>query len=131
MNDPDAALRRLDALARSQPERLAAAKAAAEEHGRQQVRATSSDEHVTVTVDGRGTIISVEFSATALRRLDTVALGERAAEAINAALDRAQGQRPASDDTLDRAVDDALETLNQRLDSVLGELDEVERTLEL
>jgi DNA-binding protein YbaB len=131
MNDPEAALRRLDALARSQPERMAAAKAAADERGRQEIRAASSDEHVTVTADGHGTIISVEFSATALRRLDTLALGERAAEAVNAALDRAQGQRPAADNTPDRAVDEALETLNQRLDGVLGELDEVERILEL
>lgn len=130
MNDPEAALRRLDALARSYPERLAAAAAEAAEHGRQQVSGTSADQHVTVAADGHGTIIDVAFSATALRRLDTVTLGERAAEAINAALDAAERRRPAAKNTLDRALDEALDTLNHRLDGVLGHLDEVERSLE-
>jgi DNA-binding protein YbaB len=130
MNDPEAALRRLDALARSYPERLAAAAAQAAERGRQQISGTSADEQVTVTADGHGTITNVAFSATALRRLDTVSLGERAAEAINAALDAAETRGPAAESTLDRALDEALDVLNHRLDGVLGQLDEVERSLE-
>jgi DNA-binding protein YbaB len=128
MNDPEAALRRLDALARSYPERLAAAAAQAAERGRQQISGTSADEQVTVTADGP--ITNVAFSATALRRLDTASLGERAAEAINAALDAAETRGPAAESTLDRALDEALDVLNHRLDGVLGQLDEVERSLE-
>jgi DNA-binding protein YbaB len=130
MNDPEAALRRLNALKRAQHERLAAAAAEAAERGRRQVNGTSAGEHVTATADGHGTIISVTFSATALRRLDTVSLGERAAEAVNAALDAAESQRPAAENTLDSALDDALDALNHRLDSVLNRLDEVEQSLE-
>ncbi len=131
MNDPEAALRRLRDLANSYPERLATAAAAAAERGRREVTGTSSDESVTVSAVGDGTITDVAFSATALRRLDSMTLGERATEAINKALDAAESQRPGTaEDSVESALDEALDTLNYRLDGVLGELDRIERSLE-
>lgn len=132
MNDPEAALRRLREVTRSYPERLAAARTAAAERGRSQISGTSGDESATAVVDGNGTIVSVTFSTVALRKLDSVALGQRAAEAINAALDEAdRRQRPdAAEDSLERTLDEALDTLNYRLDGVLNQLGQIERGLE-
>jgi DNA-binding protein YbaB len=131
MNDPEAALKRLGDLARSYPERLAEARANAAGLREQQISGTTPDEDVTATVDGHGTITGMSFSATALRRLDTVALGEQAAAAINAALDAADRQRAGGAGTtgLDRALDGILDDLNYRLDGVIGRLADVERTL--
>ena len=131
MNDPESALRRLGALRRAAPERMAAAMAEAAEHGRRRFTGTSADEAVTATANGQGMIINVEFSTVALRRLDTAALGERAAEALNAALDAAERRGPAAEDALEQSLDEILDTLNHRLDGVLGRLDEVERGLEI
>jgi DNA-binding protein YbaB len=132
MNDPEAALRRLDELARSYPTRLAEARARAEEAGRRQVSGASPGDEVTATVTGEGVIIGVSFSSTALRRLDTVALGERAAAAMNAALDAAERRRAdavgASD--LDRALEEVIDNLNYRLDGLVSRLADIERTLE-
>jgi DNA-binding protein YbaB len=133
MNDPEAALRRLNELTRSLPARLAEATAQASEFERREVDGTSADETVTVTVDGAGTVTGVRFSAVALRRLDSTTLGEHVAEAINAALDAVERQqRPASaeDGGFERALDEVLDTLNYRLDGVLSQLDRVERGLE-
>jgi DNA-binding protein YbaB len=132
MNDPEASLRRLAELTRSYPERLAEAHAKAAGLRDQQVSGTSPDGEVTATADGEGTVTGVRFSATALRRLDTVSLGEQAAAAINAALDAAERHRAdaAGGAGLDRALDEVLDTLNYRLDGIVSRLADVERTLE-
>jgi DNA-binding protein YbaB len=133
MNDPEAALRRLNELAGSLPARLAVARTQAAELGRQEINGTSTDDTVTVTVDGAGTVTGVRFSAVALRRLDSATLGEHVAEAVNAALDAAERQQPpasAEDGGFERALDEVLDTLNYRLDGVLSQLDRVERGLE-
>jgi DNA-binding protein YbaB len=133
MNDPEAALRRLNELTRSLPARLAEATAQAADLGRQEIDGSSTDETVTVTVDGGGTVTGVRFSAVARRRLDSATLGEHVAEAVNAALDAAERQqRPASaaEGGLEQALDEVLDTLNYRLDGVLNQLDQVERGLE-
>jgi hypothetical protein len=97
-----------------------------------QVSGASADDDVTATADGRGTITSVRFSVTAMRRLDTVSLGEETAAAINAALDAAERRRAgtAGEAGLDRALDDVLDHLNYRLDGIVSRLADVERTLE-
>jgi DNA-binding protein YbaB len=132
MNDPEAALRRLDELARSYPTRLAEAGTRAAETSRRQVSGASPDDEVTVTADGQGMITGVSFSATALRRLDGVAIGERATAALNAALDAAERHRAdavASTD-LDQALEEVLDNLNYRLDGLVSQLADVERNLE-
>ena len=85
-----------------------------------------------MTADGAGTVTEVRFSASALREFDSTTLGEHVAAAINAALEAAERQRSAGgrDDGLERALDEVLDTLNYRLDGVLGALDEIERSLE-
>jgi DNA-binding protein YbaB len=132
LNDPEAALKRLAELTRSYPERLAEARAKAAELRDQQVSGESPDGEVTVTADGEGTVTGVRFSTTALRRLDTVSLGERAAAAINAALDAAErGDEDAAGGTgLERELDEVLDALNYRLDGIVSRLNDVERTLE-
>jgi DNA-binding protein YbaB len=132
MNDPEAALRRLDELTRSLPTRITEATAAAARHRRQEISGSSTDEMVTVTMDGAGTVTGVRFAAIALRRLDSATLGEHVTEALNAALDAAERHHPAStgQDELDRSLDEVLDTLNYRLDGVLGRLDAIERSLE-
>jgi DNA-binding protein YbaB len=132
MNDPEAALRRLDELARSLPARLAGAAAEAAETRRQEVSGSSDDDTVTVTADGSGTVTGVRFAPSALRQLDSTTLGEHVAAAINAALDAAERPRSAGgrDDGFEQALDEVLDTLNYRLDGVLGALDDVERSLE-
>jgi DNA-binding protein YbaB len=131
MNDPEAALKRLAELTRSYPERLADARAKAAGLHDRQAGGASPEGDVTATADGAGTVTGVHFSATALRRLDTVSLGEQAAAALNAALDAAErGRADAADATgLDRALDEILDNLNYRLDGIVGQLTDVERTL--
>ncbi|HEU5156903.1 MAG TPA: YbaB/EbfC family nucleoid-associated protein [Streptosporangiaceae bacterium] len=132
MNDPEAALRRLAELTRGYPERLAQARAKAAELRDEQISGASPDGDVTATADGQGTITGVRFSATALRRLDTVTLGERTTAAINAALDAAE-RRQAEDAEatgLDNALDEILDNLNYRLDGIVSRLTDVERSLE-
>jgi DNA-binding protein YbaB len=133
MNDPEAALKRLAELTRSYPERLADARAKAAALRDEQVSGESREGDVTATADGEGTITGVRFSTTALRRLDTVSLGEQSAAAINAALDAAERDR--SDDAagttdLDRTLDEVIDNLNYRLDGIVSRLSDVERTLE-
>jgi DNA-binding protein YbaB len=135
MNDPEASLRRLAELTRSYPERLAEARVKAAGLRDEKVSGESPDGEVTATADGEGTVTGVGFSATALRRLDTVSLGERTAAAINAALDAAERRRADAADTadgagLDRALDEVLDNLNYRLDGIVSKLADVERTLE-
>jgi DNA-binding protein YbaB len=135
MNDPEASLRRLTEMTRSYPERLAEARAKATELRDEKVSGESPDGEVTATADGEATVTGVRFSATALRRLDTVSLGERTAAAINAALDAAERRRADAADTaegtgLDRALDEVLDNLNYRLDGIVSRLADVERTLE-
>jgi DNA-binding protein YbaB len=132
MNDPEASLKRLAELTRSYPERLAEARAKAAGLRDRQVSGESPDGEVTATADGEGTVTGVRFSATALRRLDTVSLGERATTAINAALDAAERRQDdeASGTGLDRALDEVLDNLNYRLDGIVSRLADVERTLE-
>lgn len=132
MNDPEAALKRLAELTSSYPERLADARAKAAELRDRQISGESPDGDVTATADGEGTITGVRFSTTALRRLDTVSLGEQAAAALNAALDAAERHRAdaAGATGLDRALDEVLDDLNYRLDGIVSRLTDVERTLE-
>jgi DNA-binding protein YbaB len=132
MNDPEAALKRLAELSRSYPERLAEARAQAAKWRDRQVSGDSPEGEVTATADGEGTITGLRFSTTALRRLDTVSLGEQATAAINAALDAAEAQRAdaAGATGLDRALDEVLDTLNYRLDGIVSRLTDVERSLE-
>jgi DNA-binding protein YbaB len=132
MNDPEAALKRLTELTRSYPERLADARAKAAGLRDRQVSGDSRDGDVTATADGEATITGVRFSTTALRRLDTVSLGEQAAEAINAALDAAERHRAdaAGSTGLDRTLDEVLDNLNYRLDGVVSRLTDIEQTLE-
>jgi DNA-binding protein YbaB len=132
VNDPEAAMKRLAELTRSYPERLADARAKAAGLRDQQVSGASQDGDVTATADGAGTVTGVRFSATALRKLDTVSLGERAAEALNAALDAAERDRADAADAggLDGALDEILDNLNYRLDGIVSRLTDVERNLE-
>ena len=132
MNDPEAALRRLVELTRSYPERMAEARAKAAKMRDEQISGESPDGDVTATADGEGTITGVRFSTTALRRLDTVTLGERSAAAINAALDAAERRRAdaAGSTGLDQALDEILDHLDYRLDGIVSRLTDVERTLE-
>lgn len=132
MNDPEAALKRLAELTRSYPDRLAEARAKAAALRDEQVSGESPDGDVTATADGGGSITGVRFSATALRRIDTVSLGEQAAAAINAALDAAERQQSGAAGTtgLDRTLDEVIDNLNYRLDGIVSRLTDVERTLE-
>ena len=132
MNDPEAALRRLAEVTRSYPDRLAEAREQVAGLRDQQVSGEPPDGEVTATADGEGTVTGVRFSATALRRLDTVSLGEQAAAAINGALDAAERRRAdaAGATGLERALDDVLDNLNYRLDGIVSRLADVERTLE-
>ena len=132
MNDPEAALKRLAELTRSYPERLADARAKAAALRDREVSGDSPEGDVTATADGEGTITGVRLATTALRRLDTVSLGEQAAAAINGALDAAERhQADAAGATgLDRALDEVLDNLDYRLDGIVSRLADVEQTLE-
>ncbi len=133
MTDPEARLAELRARLRDLPREQEAAGEAVRRLATETVTGRSSDRHVTVTADGHGTIVGIEFSADALRRLDSHTLGERLAEAVNLALEAAeqlQAEGRMSGAGLDAELDEAMDMFTHRMDGILSRLDEIGNRLE-
>jgi DNA-binding protein YbaB len=91
---------------------------------------TSSGARVSVTVNGLGGVTGMSFAALALRGSDLARLGNHVAEAVNAALEKAEQyqyarcRRPP-------AVDDVIvEMFSYRMNGLLGRLDDMSRDLD-
>lgn len=132
MNDPEARLAALRRMLRDSPQRLAAARERVRDLERQTTAGASADDHVTAIADGHGRILRIDFSATALRRLDTATLGERIAEAVNMALGEAERlqEQLREDSSQDTALDEVTEAFNRRADALMHQLDEIDRSLD-
>jgi DNA-binding protein YbaB len=87
----------------------------------QEVTGTSADGLVTARGTGAGAVTALELHPLAARRLDSVALGERVAEAVNSALDRAEDLRPEMVQMSD--LEGKLEVFHSRMDGLLHRLD--------
>lgn len=119
-------LDRLGALLDSLPERLAAAQRQAAEFAERSFTGEAADGSVSARVDGSGRVAAIELSAGAMRqRMSNYTVGERIAEAVNAALDGADAAR---EELLAAAVPtDDLTGAEEMFRYRMGEL---ERTLE-
>jgi DNA-binding protein YbaB len=109
---------------RSVPQRAAAA---------QVLTGTSSGARVSVTVNGLGEVTGIGFAALALRGSDLARLGNHVAEAVNAALEKAERYqraryRPGADPQA--AGDVIVEMFSYRMNGLLGRLDEMSRNLD-
>ncbi len=133
MTDPEARLADLRARLRALPNEQEAAGEAVRRLATETVTAHSSDRHVTVSADGHGTIVGIEFSADAFRRLDSRTLGERLTEAVNGSLEAAEQLQAEGRTTgagLDAMLDEAMDLFTHRMDGILGRLDEIGNSLE-
>ncbi|HEX6473371.1 MAG TPA: YbaB/EbfC family nucleoid-associated protein [Streptosporangiaceae bacterium] len=135
MSDPESALAELRATMRAFPDRLAAATSRAQSMRDATVTGTSAAETVTVTATAQGQVVSVRFSATALRRLDSQTLGEHITEALNAAFEAAERLQQGGEGTsladLENTIDEASVAFTRQMDGLLAKLEDVERSLDL
>lgn len=92
---------------------------------------SSSGGRVSVTVNGLGEVTGVSFAALAQRGSDLARLGTHVAEAVNAALERAeQYQRARHRPGADPGGDVIVEMFRYRMNGLLGRLDEMSRHLD-
>lgn len=133
MIDPAARLAELRQRLRNLPQEQAAAGEAVRRLADESVTGRSSDRHVTMSANGHGTITGIQFSADALRRLDSQTLGERLTEAVNQCLEASellQSDERQGGEQLDDMLDEAMDMFNHRMDGILGRLDEISDSLE-
>jgi DNA-binding protein YbaB len=133
VTDPEARLAELRARLRDLPREQEAAGEAVRRLAAETVTGRSPDRHVTVSADGQGMIVGIEFSADAFRRLDSRTLGERLTEAVNRSLEAAELLQAESRMTgagLDAMLDEAVDLFTHRMDGILGRLDEIGNSLE-
>jgi len=88
----------------------------------------SAGARVRVTVNGLGEVTGVSFAALALRGSDLARLGNLVAEAVNAALEKAEQYQRARCRP-DPAGDVIVEMFGYRMNGLLGRLDEMSRDL--
>jgi DNA-binding protein YbaB len=91
---------------------------------------TSSGARVGVTVNGLGEVTGVGFAALALRGSDLTRLGNHVAEAVNAALEKAEQYQRARRRRPPAADDVIVEIFSYRMNGLLGRLDEMSRNLD-
>ncbi|WP_238005934.1 YbaB/EbfC family nucleoid-associated protein [Dactylosporangium sp. AC04546] len=121
---------RLEKVLNDLPDRVAQAQEKAGGFAGREFTGEATDQSVVATVDGGGKLVEVLLSAAATRRLDNFTLGERAAEAINAALDALDSARAAllsSEDEPD--LHGAEELFAYRMDQLQLRLDSIESSL--
>jgi DNA-binding protein YbaB len=128
MTDSAARLADLRARLHDLPREQAAAAEAVRRLAEATVTGRSSDQRVTVSANGHGTVIGIEISADTLRRLDSHTLGERLTEAINRSLDAAErlqtDLRPKTEG-FEAVLDEAMSMFDHRMDGILSRLDEI------
>lgn len=122
MTDP---MQKLSQLLSDLPARLAEAQDQAAELTARQFVAESTDGAVTATVDGSGQLVEVQLSGALARRMGSLAIGERVAQAVNQALDDAEAERTELVGRLAPAID-----LTGAEDVFGYRMDELERTLD-
>ena len=122
MTDP---MQKLSQLLSDLPARLAEAQEQAAELTARQFVAASTDGAVTATVDGSGQLVEVRLSGALARRMGSLAIGERVAQAVNRALDDAEAERTELVRRLAPAID-----LTGAEDVFGYRMDELERTLD-
>lgn len=122
MTDP---MQKLSQLLSDLPARLAEAQEQAAELTARQFVAESTDGAVTATVDGSGQLVEVQLSGALARRMGSLAIGERVAQAVNRALDGAEAERTELVGRLAPAID-----LTGAEDVFGYRMDELERTLD-
>lgn len=92
---------------------------------------SSSGARVSVTVNGLGEVTGVSFAALALGGSDLARLGTHVAEAVNAALEKAeQHRRIRHRPGTDPAGDVIVEMFRYRMNGLLSRLDEMSRHLD-
>jgi DNA-binding protein YbaB len=98
---------------------------------RQAATGSSAGARVSVTVNGLGEVTGVSFAALALRGSDLARLGNHVAEAVNAALERAEQVQRTRRRPAPPAADDVIvEMFSYRMNGLLGRLDEMSRDLD-
>ncbi|MEV0130606.1 YbaB/EbfC family nucleoid-associated protein [Dactylosporangium sp. NPDC050688] len=122
---------RLEKVLNELPDRMAQAQDRAGEFATRHFTGEAADQSVAATVDGAGRLTEVLVSAAATRRLDNFTLGERAAEAVNAALDALDTARAAllSTDGDEPDLQGAEELFAYRMDQLQLRLDAIESSL--
>jgi DNA-binding protein YbaB len=122
---------RLEKVLNDLPEQMAQAQERAGAFAGRTFTGETADQSVTATVDGGGRLVEVLVSAAATRRLDNYTLGERAAEAINAALDALDTARAAllDGDGEETDLQGAEELFTYRMDQLQLRLDSIESSL--
>lgn len=132
MTSPDEALGRLERVLNDFPQRLAEARDRVAAAAAAEVAGEDVGGLVRVTATGKGDITSVRVTERALRDLDSAALADRIAEAVNAALARAEAtladaayERREADDTAY-----AMARFEERMDDMLDRLSRLDRDLE-
>ena len=133
VTDPEARLAELRKRLRDLPREQEAAGEAVRRLATETVTGRSSDRHVTVSADGHGTLVGIEFSADALRRLDSRTLGERLTEAVNLSLEaaeRLQAEGRTTGAGFEAVLDEAMDMFTHRMDGILTRLDEIGDGLE-
>jgi DNA-binding protein YbaB len=132
VTSPDEALGRLERVLNDFPQRLAEARDRVAAAAAAEVAGEDAGGLVRVTATGKGDITSVRVTERALRDLDSAALADRIAEAVNAALARAEAtladaayERREADDT-----GYAMARFEERMDDMLDRLSRLDRDLE-
>jgi DNA-binding protein YbaB len=132
VTSPDEALGRLERVLNDFPQRLAEARDRVAAAAAAEVAGEDVGGLVRVTATGKGDITSVRVTERALRDLDSAALADRIAEAVNAALARAEAtladaayERREADDTAY-----AMARFEERMDDMLDRLSRLDRDLE-
>jgi DNA-binding protein YbaB len=132
VTSPDEALGRLERVLNDFPQRLAEARDRVAAAAAAEVAGEDVGGLVRVTATGKGDITAVRVTERALRDLDSAALADRIAEAVNAALARAEAtladaayERRHADDTAY-----AMARFEERMDDMLDRLSRLDRDLE-
>jgi DNA-binding protein YbaB len=132
VTSPDEALGRLERVLNDFPQRLAEARDRVATAAAAEVTGEDAGGLVRVTATGKGDITSVRVTGRALRDLDPAALADRIAEAVNAALARAEAtladaahERRETDDTAY-----AMARFDERMDDMLDRLSRLDHDLE-
>lgn len=133
MTPPTGPVDRLGSMLDSLPERIAAAQRQAAEFAGRSFAGEAADGSASATVDGAGRVVAIALSPAAARqRMSNYTIGERIAEAVNAALDSADAAR---EDLLAGAVsgDDVAaseEMFAYRMDGLQQTLESVQARLQ-
>jgi DNA-binding protein YbaB len=125
---------RLEALAdavREYPAQVADARERLGDAANQTITADAAQGQVTATVTGEGVVDAVRVSPRALRQMDNRAVARYVLAAVNDALDGADTLvEEALGDRADADVDEQVAQYEQRMDQLLGRLDDISRAID-